>query len=58
MEFKKYQLILEFEEVNRPLTQIEKKSLAIYSIEYLKTGLDSLEREYCSKRYTRWNLMN
>lgn len=58
MEFRKYQLILEFEEANRPLTQIEKKSLAIYSIEYLKMGLDSLEREYCSKRYTRWNLMN
>nr|DAY20844.1 MAG TPA: hypothetical protein [Caudoviricetes sp.] len=53
MEFKKYQLILEFEEANRALTQIEKKSLAIYSIEYLKVGLDSLEREYCSRRYAR-----
>lgn len=53
MEFRKYQLILEFEEANRPLTQIEKKSLAIYSIEYLKVELDSLEREYCSKRYAR-----
>lgn len=51
MEFRKYQLILEFEEANRPLTQIEKKSLAIYSIEYLKAGLDNLEREYCSRRY-------
>lgn len=53
VEFKKYQLILEFEEANRPLTQIEKKSLAIYSIEYLKVGLDSLEREYCSRRYAQ-----
>jgi len=53
VEFRKYQLILEFEEANRPLTQIEKKSLAIYSIEYLKAGLDILEREYFSKRYAR-----
>ena len=53
MEFKKYQLILEFEEANRPLTQIDKKSLAIYSIEYLKAGLDSLEREYCNRRYAQ-----
>lgn len=53
MGFRKYQLILGFEEANRPLTQIEKKSLAIYSIEYLKAGLDSLEREYFSKRYAR-----
>ena len=30
MEFRKYQLILEFEEANRPLTQIEKKSLASF----------------------------
>ena len=53
MEFKKHQLILEFEKANRPLSQIEKKSLAIYSIEYLKVGLDSLEREYCSRRYAQ-----
>ena len=53
VEFRKYQLILEFEEANRPLTQIEKKSLAIYSIEYLKAGLDSLEREYCNRRYAQ-----
>ena len=53
MEFKKYQLILEFEEANRPLSQIEKKSLSIYSIEYLKVGLDSLEREYCNRRYAQ-----
>jgi hypothetical protein len=53
VEFKKYQLILEFEEANRPLTQIEKKGLAIYSIEYLKVGLDSLEREYCNRRYAQ-----
>lgn len=53
MEFRKYQLILEFEEANRPLSQIEKKSLASYSIEYLKVGLDSLEREYCNRRYAQ-----
>ena len=53
MEFRQYQLILEFEDANRPLTQIEKKSLAIYSIEYLKAGLDSLEREYCNRRYAQ-----
>jgi hypothetical protein len=53
VEFRKYQLILEFEEANRSLTQIEKKSLASYSIEYLKVGLDSLEREYCSRRYAQ-----
>ena len=53
VEFRKYQLILEFEEANRPLTQIEKKSLSIYSIEYLKVGLDSLEREYCNRRYAQ-----
>lgn len=53
MEFRKHQLILEFEEANRPLTQIEKKSLAIYSIEYLEVGLDSLEREYCNRRYVQ-----
>ena len=53
VEFRKYQLILEFEEANRPLTQIEKKSLAIYSIEYLKVGLDSLEHEYCNRRYAQ-----
>lgn len=53
MKFKKYQLILEFEEANRPLTQIEKKGLAVYSIEYLKAGLDSLEREYCNRRYAQ-----
>ena len=53
MEFKKYQLILEFEEANRPLSQIEKKGLAVYSVEYLKTGLDSLEREYCNRRYAQ-----
>ena len=50
MEFKK---ILEFEEANRPLSQIEKKGLAVYSIEYLKAGLDSLEREYCNRRYAQ-----
>lgn len=58
MGFRKYQLILEFEEANRPLTQIEKKSLAIYPIEYLKVVLDSLEREYCNRRYAQRSLMN
>ena len=51
MEYQKYQLILAFEEANRPLSQIEKKTLAIYSIEYLRSRLDILEREFCEKRY-------
>lgn len=38
MEFKKYQLILEFEEANRPLTQIEKKSLAYLLYRVFKNG--------------------
>lgn len=53
MEFRKYQLILEFEEANRPLTELEKKCLASYSIDYLKAGLKGLEREYCSRRYAK-----
>lgn len=44
MEFEKYQMILEWEEANRPLSQVEKACLTAYSIEYLRIGLAGLTR--------------
>lgn len=50
MEFEKYQMILEWEEANRPLSQVEKGVLTAYSIAFLQLGLRALERDYREMR--------
>lgn len=50
VEFKKYQLIFEFEAANRPLSLAEKKILMGGSIGFLRLGLRGLEREEWERR--------